>query len=474
LLFGFAAVIQTAAWAQANDPMDLLLRVRDNVTKTVARLPKYLCSLTIERAQYSPNLAHALSCDGLAGQRTKVQFKPRLAETDRVRLDVAIAAGNEIYSWIGEERFDDRDVFDLVREGALQTGGFSSFLTSIFGGTAASFSYNGEREVNGRTLAEFGFQVPIEQSNYVFGNRRAHVITGYDGAFLADPNTGDLVRLRVRTSGLPTDSGACEATTTLDYNRMRLNDSEFLLPREANLEILSTDGSEMRNRTVYSSCHEFQGESAVRFDEPSPEPAAVNKAPPARASALALPAGIVFRLLFTQPIETATASAGDRIKAKLYSPIRDPSSKAVLVPKDAEVTARVMRLEHFPGPPSSVRMLVKLETVNVGGTPVPFRATKNPVPEDLVDVTNKETGVDGKPVPKPSMLDTSVSGSAKVKLQSGEVQGPPTRVLQRRIDLGSLDPLADPTVGVFEFRDVNTNFVVKSGLESDWMTVAAQ
>ena len=77
-------------------------------------------------------------------------------------------------------------------------------------------------------------------------------------------------------------------------------------------------------------------------------------------------------------------------------------------------------------------------------------------------------------MPKLSMLDTSVSGSAKVKLQSGEVQGQPTRVLQQRIYLGSLDSLSDPTIGVFEFRHVNSNFVVKSGLESNWMTVGAR
>lgn len=128
LLCSFVA----AAWAQTNDPKDLLLRVRANVTGTVHRLPKYMRSLTIERTQYRPDPKHATSCDGMAAQRTKGQLQPRLYETDRVRLDVGIAAANEIYSWVGEDRFDNRDLFNLVREGALQSGGFSGFLTSIF------------------------------------------------------------------------------------------------------------------------------------------------------------------------------------------------------------------------------------------------------------------------------------------------------------------------------------------------------
>jgi hypothetical protein len=439
-LCSFAAVVQAVAWAQTEDPRGLLLRVRDNVTDTLARLPKYMCSLTIDRAQYAPDPIHPLSCDGLAGQRKKGQYRPRLAETDRVRLDVAIAAANEIYSWLGEDRFDDRDVFDFVRQGALQTGGFRSFLSSIFGGSAANFSYNGETAVDGRTLVEFGFQVPREQSTYMFGNRREHVIAGYEGAFLVDPKTSELVRLVVRTSGLPAETGACEASTTLDYSRVRLHDAEFLLPREAVLDILNTDGSDLRNRTVYSSCHEFRGESSINFDEPAPSAATAGNIAPSQASTaspLTLPVGLPFKLLFTEPIDTEAAAAGDRVKAKFANAILDASSKRVLVPEGSPVTARIVRLEHFPGPPTSVRVLVKLENVNLGGTPRPFTATMNWVPQAMVAVTN----------------------------------GP---VLQRRIPIGSLNSQADPNIGIFDFRGVQPNFIVKSGLESDWKTGGTQ
>jgi hypothetical protein len=281
-----------------------------------------MCSLTIERAQYEPAPNHARSCDGLSAQQSK-GITGRLSETDRVRLDVAIAASNEIYSWVGEDRFNDRDVFDLVRDGALQTGGYSSFLASIFQGDAASFTYNSETKVGGRTLAEFGFRVARELSSYKIGSRRGHEeTTGYEGSFLADPKTGDLVRLLVRTSGPPEDTGVCEAATTLDYGQVRLNDSEFLLPREAHLDILNTDGGQFRNRTVYSSCHEFTGESVLKFDEPAREasvsaPVIASKTAGSRsAPTFSIPAGTVFGVRFTQPIDTKSAAAGDRIQAK--------------------------------------------------------------------------------------------------------------------------------------------------------------
>ena len=449
ILCAFVALVQTAAWAQTNGPADLILRVRRNVTDTLDRLPRYMCSLTINRAQYAPDPRHALSCDGLLGQQTRGQNTPRLFETDRLRLDVIIAAGNELYSWVGEERFDNRDVFDFVRQGALQTGGFSSFLSSIFRGSAATFSYNGDIAADGRTMAEFGFQVPREKSNYAFGNRREQVIAGYEGTFRADPKTGELVRLLVRTSSLPADTGACQASTTLDYGRIHLKDAEFLLPRETRLEILNTDGSALRNSTVYSGCHEFLGESTLRFDEPADASPAATGNSGAAASTPAtsvLPTGREFKLIFTQPIDTEIGAAGEPIRARLMSAIRDASSKALLVPAGSEVTARIMRLEHFPGPPTTVRMLVKLETLDIGGKPVRFAATMAPAPQAGARIGSNSVG-------------SGVVGTT-----------PPGRVIQLRTPLGSFDTLADPYVGVFEFRDVKPNFVIKSGMESTWIT----
>jgi hypothetical protein len=431
LVCGFFAVIQsTAIWAQTEDPRDLLLRVRAHVTDTVHRLPKYMCSLTVERAQYLPDPNHAPSCDAMSAQWTKGELNPRLYQTDRVRLDVGIAAANEIYSWVGEDRFDDRDVFDLVSQGALQTGGFTGFLTSIFGGEAANFTYNGETVSNGRTLAEFGFQVPQEQSNYWFTNRHGkRITTGYEGEFLADPKTGELMRLVIRTNGDLSETGACESITALDYSRVRLNDSEFLLPREANLDILNSDGTEFHNRTGYAACHEFRGESQLRFDAPAPN---ANSAP-AKASPLSLPFGLPFKVVFTEPINTETAAAGDRIQARLASPIRDDSSKVTLVPKGAEVTVRIGRLESYPGPPASIKLIVKLETVKVGGTLVPLTAA-------------------WAAEPLPRVTTRSASG------------------LRRRIPLGSFSSLLNSSLGVFEFKNAKPNFVIKSGLESDWTT----
>ena len=91
-------------------------------------------------------------------------LKRRLTASDRLRFDVAIGVShevfgvsNEMYSWAGDYQFHDRGLLDLARQGAISTGTFSSFLVSLFEQDRASFSYNGDRTVDGRLLSEYGF-----------------------------------------------------------------------------------------------------------------------------------------------------------------------------------------------------------------------------------------------------------------------------------------------------------------------------
>jgi len=430
---GACALIQTAALAQSEDPKDLLLRVRASVLDTVKRLPKYMCSLTVERAVYAGPPHESRSCDALIAQHNQGTLKTDLGETDRLRLDVGVAGLNEMFSWVGENRFDDKDLFDLVGQGALQVGDFSGFLTTIFGGEDADFSYDGQTQINGRMLAKFGFRVDAGKSHYVFSNRQLgrETVTGYEGYFLADPGTGDLVRLLIRTNSDISETGSCESDTRLDYIRVRLNNSEFLLPRESELHIVTVNGGERTNRTTYANCHEFLGESELRFDIPVPEAitrAAKSSGPPA------IPAKLPFKLVFTQSIDANAAAAGDKIKAKLASPIRNASTKEILVPAGADVVARITRFQYFPKE-RSILMLVTLESAMARGEQVPLAAT--------------------------TLLE--------LKPGSGSVLEAPG--LRRRVPLGSFRSLTNPKSGVFEFRRVGQDYVIPSGLKSDWVTI---
>jgi hypothetical protein len=373
-------VIGIAISLQAQDPPDLLQEVRAKVTDTLDRLPRYMCRQTISRSVYEPN-------PDQGGKACDQPPNTHLTVEDRLRLDVAMTSIGEVYAWAGASKFSDRDLIDLVQDGAISTGSFGNLLSAIFRTDSASFSTHGP---HGHNLMEFGFHVPYEKSEYTHGDHEHRAIAGYGGTFLVDTQTGDLVQLMVRTEALPPETGSCYSTTSLSYARVRLRDDAFLLPTESRLTIFSRDGSKFENRTVFSACHQFLGETSVKFDERGASPWVSSGDSPAvsQAKPVVIPPGLPFSVVLMEEIKTATAATGDIVHAKLTTAIED--STGVLVPAGAIVRARLVRMRQYYNATWGVSIAIQLQTVEVGGALVDLTA----VPD-----TGKSFPKDAKPQP---------------------------------------------------------------------------
>ena len=101
-----------------------------------------------------------------------------------------------------------------------------------------------------------------------------------------------------------------------------------------------------------------------------------------------LPSDLPFTLLFTQNIDLADAAAGDPVRAKLKTAIRDPNSH-VLAPEGAQVIGRIVGISHFfstglepaesggaRGQRPSLILTVRLEAIDVGGMSFPRKAVR--------------------------------------------------------------------------------------------------
>jgi hypothetical protein len=430
------AFVSLSGPAVSEDSNALLAHIRARVMETIGRLPNYMCTETIDRLQFEPDSRLRIrSCEAAIQHHPKL----RLASSDRLRLDVAVGTRTELYSWVGENRFEDRGLMAVVRYGPLSTGSFASFLNNIFGTDDATFSYTGESSLNGRRLAGFAFQVPLEKSEYnVHAPGTGWVTTAYEGSFLADLQSFDLVRLIIRTGKLPSATGACQDVTTLDYGLVRLNGAEFLLPSESRLRVKYENAIETENRTVYSACHEFRGESKLTFDPPDPE-ASTTKAV---ARSLVLPPGLSFTIALTRDIVTQTAAAGDSVPARLTTAIKDDSSE-VLVPEGAEVICRIVRIQHFFRPETALSLALRLETMSVRGMPVRFAAVVN-----LDSREGMKTGL--------------AAGLTRIhRIQMAELAGSDS-------DFKGQD---ETEVAAFEFAKTKPDHVIKRGLKLNWVTV---
>jgi hypothetical protein len=392
------------------------------------------------------------SCDNVLANAKRNSRRRRLSSSDRLRLDVAVKHDlpdleDEMYSWVGEDRFGGRDLFDLVRDGAVSTGSFSSMLASVFGNDTARFSYNGDSNHGGRLLSEFGFRIPQEKSKYmyVFGSgANGQTPMAYDGELFVDPQASDLVRVIIRTGQLPPETGACEVQQTLAYGHVRINGAEFLLPTEAHVSVIHPDGTEAENRIQYSACHEFVGRATVRFDQ-SGDGARAGTEGVTPVAALVLPAGLPFKVVLTDTIDTVRAAAGDPIKGRLKTAIHDRTNQ-VLVAEGTPVTGRIL----------SIRRFYESSQPNMSKT----SGSRQHRPPLVVEIRLEAVDLNGTSHPFNAAFDTGLQRFAKLA-------GPFTRD-----EIGPLDRSNDPARARFEFWDAGPNYVIKSGLESSWKTLA--
>jgi hypothetical protein len=430
LLCALVSCLTAQSYSQ-QDPKTLLLEVRKKQMLTLDRLPRYMCTETVDRSMFEPQVKVARrSCDDITSLRMRKDWVIRKYESDRLRLDVAISGNTEMYTWAGQDRFQNQKLSKLVLGGVTATGEFKAFLESIFGTSEALFAYTGELSVGGRSLVEFSFSVPLEQSSYRISKQRQSAVVAYDGTFLIDPKTFDLVRLTVHAIQIPEELG-CDITTTVDYRSLRINNSEFFLPSDVDLRVVEADGAEAENRTVFTGCHEFLGESTLRFDDAPAQPVTNQQA---SFKILPLPPGQQFRFALTRAIDPATAAAGDQVNATLTSPIKDKRGR-VLVPKGAAVTGRIVQIMWRYGLQSeSLTLALKLETVEAGGVPRAF--------------------------------DTRMESTVKTHTNSIDFSAV-------RRTLGSFDQMLaqeDPAVGFLEFPNVTRDYVIDRGLEIQAMT----
>jgi hypothetical protein len=364
--------------AADDDPVELLIRLRDQVLAHAERIPNHTCVESVRRDRYEAVTGPpARSCDSLLARRKLPSFSSslRLATTDRLRLDVLLAPDRELYSWVGAKEFEEGEIDELVTQGAFGTGPFASLLLSVLQGRDARFIFEGDTAPAGRRLLEYSFSVPVDRSHYRVKAPDGHwVATGYTGTILADPRTAELARFSVRTEELPAETESCEDDSVLEYNMVRLGSDDYLLPAATRQRFIMRDGTEGENTITFSACRSFRGESAVTF----PAKAEDGKQWSVGAARLELPPGLPVTVTLTSPpVRGGQAAAGDRIEGRLMNAIRDPILQAIRVPAGAVMAGRLMRVETTWGPPVEIAIALRWETVEVDGTPTPIGLTPN-------------------------------------------------------------------------------------------------
>ncbi len=417
--------LSLAALGRAQDPSEVLTSVREKLLRSIHSIPRYTCTETINREYFyqlkpralSMTAAPTASCEQLRPQ--SVDQLPLYA-TDRLRLEVAVINGAEVFSWPGASKFE-RYVGDVV-EGPFGTGAFGTYLMSIFDNAGAHFAYVGERTAGGRRRFEYAFHVPKEASG--FRVTKNHVVTGYGGSFQVDPANCNLVQMVIETDELPPGTGMCRSTTKIRYHRVRIGDGDFLLPLDSQLRMSEPDKGDTNNRATFSNCREYRVESALKLngdDSANATPEAVSG-----RTAAAIPPGIHLVLKLVSPIDIRSAAGGDRISAKISK-----TSDRKHAPAGAIVLGRIILLRHVLTGRPTAEIVIAFDTVELNGART--RLTARP------------------------------------ERSTPQVVKAPNGFKSRPVDLHVPPPDAATDEAAFRFP-AKANFVLKPGFKSAWIT----
>jgi hypothetical protein len=157
--------------------------------------------------------------------------------------------------------------------GALSMGDFGTTMRDVFDPKShASFAWERWTKLRGRRTHVFSFRVPLEFSRYTIeyqgeGKDDVQRITvGYHGSVFVDKELSTIVRIAQEAENIPPTFPVQEAKETLDYDFIKIGDSEFFLPLVATVRMHS--GREWtKNEKEFRLYRKFSADSLIKFDD---------------------------------------------------------------------------------------------------------------------------------------------------------------------------------------------------------------
>lgn len=310
--------------AQEVSPDQILFyKIKTKMEESLTRLPNYTCTETIERALRKP-----------PARKFELQ--------DVLRLEVALVNGRELFAWPGSENFDERPLDEIVNQGAIATGSFGLHARAIFMANQAQVLHEDDTTENGRKLYHFRYKVPLLNSGFHIKTPFGEATVAYHGNFWIDESSLELVRLQVVADEIPPQLRLIRSEDVMEYQKVRIGEGDFLLPQSSDLRMQSELRFESRNRTRFSRCRQFSGQSKLIFDEPEPDTTVAPAKQPDVPHEVHLPANLTLEVALDEPLEGDEVAVGDPVTAVLIKPVKN--KKEILIPKGALVLGRIVQL----------------------------------------------------------------------------------------------------------------------------------
>jgi hypothetical protein len=132
--------------------------------------------------------------------------------------------------------------------------------------SAASFRWERWSLLRGHRVHVFSYAVDQPHSTYKVTSNRATILAAFHGTVYVDPESHQVLRVTHEPEDLPMTFNIVQLSGSIDYEFVDIAGRQFLLPRQARLNVLMT-GGRTRNVMEFGDYRKFTGESTLIYDK---------------------------------------------------------------------------------------------------------------------------------------------------------------------------------------------------------------
>jgi hypothetical protein len=151
--------------------------------------------------------------------------------------------------------------------GSTSTGEFASTMHSLFSQqTNAEFKLYESTSVDGSAAAIYDFKVALHRSDWLIKVGGQELLPAYSGSVWIDKSSGEVRRVEMQADNVPKDFPFDSIQMAVDYDKVHLGTSEFLLPvHSENLACQRGSPICTKNTIDFRDYHKYTGESTIEF-----------------------------------------------------------------------------------------------------------------------------------------------------------------------------------------------------------------
>jgi hypothetical protein len=227
---------------------EIIAKVRNYAADYIDRLPNFICTQTI--------IHSVAGKKGDRWHRRDTQAAQLVFAGGKEKRTVQAVNGKPVSNgkWRGNRN-------ELTTEGE-----FGILMANILGPDSwAEISWGGRENLRGKDVAVVKYSIDQEHSTLRLSrDYLASAFVAYYGEVFADATNGAVMRITKQLSNIPPELETESSRTVIDYDKVAIGGTDYLLPSAASIEMTIRSGR-LRNEMSFDGYRKFEANSTITF-----------------------------------------------------------------------------------------------------------------------------------------------------------------------------------------------------------------